>query len=111
MAAAITKKIKRSVLDCLYAPSAYDPEHERIKAERFLQQHLFKWTQDEQQHEQEQSGSFTTAKLPVLTRSPSRVSSFGCYRKKNRQRIGYGPNIASAASFASGTEAAICGYR
>ena len=57
VAAAITKKITRSILDYLYMPSAYDPEHERIKAERFLQQQLFEWTQDEPQHEQEQ-GSF-----------------------------------------------------
>lgn len=48
MATTITKKITRSILHYLYQPSSYDPEQQRIEAERYMRMQLDEWMHDEQ---------------------------------------------------------------
>ena len=53
LAHAVTKKIRRSIFDFIYAPSRYDPEQERADAEHVSCMRIEEWAQGDDQTQDE----------------------------------------------------------
>jgi hypothetical protein len=51
LARSVTNKIRRSIFDFMYAPSAHDPEQERAHAEHVSRMQAEEWMQDDAQEQ------------------------------------------------------------